>query len=226
MLTECLFPFSCTWFTGGDEHSREESSTCISYGRRLRKATDKAEPRTYFKLAPESLCGNKRDTHCQHARCPGRQGPSRAPRAASFALVSWLRCMLFPPWQLPFLLASVPPGDPVWAIRLSSTPGAQLPRGLLSAEPDPHGPGRTVTLSCHCLPFVSCTQAKWAPCSGAPVCCPPVPGMGSNQSNLLNDGTLEGRNAWRGVGGAGGVTNANGNANEFTQNRQFIFSDL
>lgn len=168
---------------------------------------------------------NATPTANTHAAQDNRR-PSRAPRVASFALVSWLRCMLFPPWQLPFLLASVPSGDLVWATSLSSTPGAQLPRGLLSAESDPHGPGRTVTLSCHCLPFVSCTQAKWAPCSGAPVCCPPVPGMGSNQSNLLNDGTLEGRNAWRGAGGAGGVTNANGNANEFTQNRQFIFSDL
>ena len=107
---------------------------------------------------------------------------------SSLPLVSWLLHTLFPPQDIA-LPAGVPP-------RLSSTPRAWPPRGLLPAEPDPWAPVLSGRSRCPAM-YVSSMQVGLLSAVA-------VSGVGLNQENLLNDAKLERRNIWQ--GGVRGVS--------------------
>lgn len=209
MLTEFVYlGFSCTRFTGGDQHSREESSTCISYGWHLLKVTDNKAEREctsnwHLRVFVETNSTPTANTHTLQTTGVRPRPKLVLPCTCLLASVHAVPSV----GTLPFLLGFVLPGDPAAGhqaeqhSRSSASEGPPLcgarPPKLVTLSKAPVG----WSLSCDCLPFVSCTQAKRAPCSGR---LSAVPGMGSNQRNLLNEGSLEGRNAWRGTGGSGG----------------------
>lgn len=125
----------------------------------------------HFTPAPERPWKQTRHPRPTHTHAPDDRRPGRAQHSSSLAVVSWLLHTLFPPsssgrcpscWP-PCTLATLPR-----VTRLSSTPGAPPPRGLLSVQPDPQGPGQTVTLTCQftlCLLHPGQVSAlQWGSC--------------------------------------------------------------